>query len=102
MSTSQQKSTANRQQPVHQRYADVLQRVGRQVGYQHGHGQLGQLQLAQLPFAHQPHEKHQRKINYQRPDDDDRHGYTPMSATATSLNIHIIYQTGGSYERKRK
>ena len=45
----------DRDKPVHQRDADVLQRERRQIRHQHRDHKLGKLQLAELPLAENAH-----------------------------------------------
>lgn len=78
------------QQTVHQGYAYVLQRMRRQIGYQHGDGQFRQLQFAQLPLAHEAHEQHQREENDKRANN--------YNGQINHPTLHIIKQFGGSYE----
>ena len=70
------KQHQQRNEPVAQRQGRVLQWNGRDVRDEHGHHQLGQFQLAELPLAHEAHGHDERKKNDQCPDENDRHEIT--------------------------
>ena len=55
------KQHQQRNEPVAQRQGRVLQWNGRDVRDEHGHHQLGQFQLAELPLAHEAHGHDERK-----------------------------------------